>query len=65
MESKGDLKEAEEQYMLAGDWSAAVNMYKNAEQWPDAFRIAKFEGGEKAYKQVLFFIIGVFWLNLT
>lgn len=54
LELKGDLKAAEEQYMLGGDWAAAVNMYRKAEQWSEAFQIAKFEGGEKAYKQVFY-----------
>jgi intraflagellar transport protein 172 len=52
LEEKGELKEAEEHYMLAGDWKAVVNMYRAAEQWPDAFRVAKSDGGELATKQV-------------
>lgn len=52
LEEKGDLRAAEEQYLLAGDWKGAVNMYRNAERWTDAYRIAKQEGGGTAQKQV-------------
>ncbi|KAI1724366.1 intraflagellar transport protein osm-1 [Ditylenchus destructor] len=54
LEKSGDLKAAEEQYLLAGDWTAAMNMYKEAEQWADAYRIAKFEGGDRAHKQIAY-----------
>lgn len=53
LERKGDLSMAEEHYMLSGDWARAVEMYKQAEQWPEAFRIAKYEGGDQMYKQVV------------
>lgn len=52
MEEKGDLRAAEEHYLFAGDWQAAVNMYRNAEIWSDAYRIAKQGGGDTAQKQV-------------
>lgn len=52
MEEKGDLRAAEEHYLRAGDWKGAVNMYRNAEIWNDAYRIAKQEGGDTAQKQV-------------
>lgn len=54
LEEKGDLKGAEEQYLLAGDWKSALNMYRTAEQWNEAYRLAKQEGGEAVQKQVKF-----------
>lgn len=54
LEARGDLKAAEEQYLLSGDWASAVNMYKEAEQWSDAYRIAKSEGSDRAHKQVAY-----------
>ncbi|CAI5455003.1 unnamed protein product [Caenorhabditis angaria] len=53
-EQRGDLKAAEDEFLKAGDWKSAVNMYKENEMWSDAHRIAKFEGGDNAEKQVLF-----------
>uniref|UniRef100_A0A914KFL7 Uncharacterized protein n=1 Tax=Meloidogyne incognita TaxID=6306 RepID=A0A914KFL7_MELIC len=52
LEQKGDLRAAEEQYMLAGDWAAAIDMYQQAGQWADAHRLAKASGGERAHKQI-------------
>lgn len=54
LEQKGDLKAAEEQYLLGGEWTAAMNMYREAEQWADAYRIAKFEGDDRAHKQIAY-----------
>ncbi|EJD74502.1 intraflagellar transporter osm-1 [Loa loa] len=54
LEEKGDLRSAEEHYLLAGDWKGAVNMYRNAEMWNDAYRIAKQEGGDTAQKQIAY-----------
>lgn len=54
LEEKGDLKGAEEQYLLAGDWKAVVNMYKEAEQWADAYRVARAEGGDKVHKHIAY-----------
>uniref|UniRef100_A0A8R1I6R6 Intraflagellar transport protein 172 homolog n=1 Tax=Caenorhabditis japonica TaxID=281687 RepID=A0A8R1I6R6_CAEJA len=53
-EERGDLRAAEEEFLKAGDFRAAVNMYKDNEMWSDAHRIAKTEGGETMEKQVLF-----------
>lgn len=52
MEKKGDLKGAEEHYLSANDWNSVIEMYKEAEQWSDAFRIAKNANEDRAYKQV-------------
>ncbi|VDM11557.1 unnamed protein product [Wuchereria bancrofti] len=54
LEEKGDLRGAEEHYLLANEWKRAVNMYRNAEIWNDAYRIAKQEGGDIAQKQIAF-----------
>uniref|UniRef100_A0A914XG62 Anaphase-promoting complex subunit 4-like WD40 domain-containing protein n=1 Tax=Plectus sambesii TaxID=2011161 RepID=A0A914XG62_9BILA len=54
LEEKGQLREAEQHYMDAGEWKSAVNMYRAAEQWEDAYRIAKASGGDTAQKQVAY-----------
>ncbi|KAK6114288.1 hypothetical protein QQG55_55400 [Brugia pahangi] len=54
LEEKGNLREAEEHYLLANEWKKAVNMYRNAEIWNDAYRIAKQEGDDMAQKQIAF-----------
>uniref|UniRef100_A0A915PPW5 Intraflagellar transport protein 172 n=1 Tax=Setaria digitata TaxID=48799 RepID=A0A915PPW5_9BILA len=51
---KGDLRGAEEHYLLADDWKSAVNMYRNVELWNDAHRIARQEGGDTAQKQIAY-----------
>lgn len=40
--------------MDAREWKSAVHMYRNAEQWDDALRVAKACGGPNAAKQVAF-----------
>lgn len=45
MEESGRLREAEQNYIAAGEWKSAVNMYRNAEQWEDAYRVTPM--GEK------------------
>ncbi|VDN00883.1 unnamed protein product [Thelazia callipaeda] len=54
LEQKGDLRAAEEHYLLGGEWKLAVNMYQNAELWNDAYRVAKQEGEELAQNQVIY-----------
>lgn len=39
LEENGRLREAEQHYVDAGEWKSAVNMYKQAEQWEDAYRV--------------------------
>lgn len=46
-EADGDLKSAEEHYWQAGDGAAAVAMYRDAEQWADAYRCAKRNADER------------------
>ena len=38
--------------MEAQEWHSAVNMYRSNEMWEDAFRVAKFYGGNAACKRV-------------
>ncbi|KAL3102659.1 hypothetical protein niasHT_029470 [Heterodera trifolii] len=55
LEDKGDLRGAEEQFLLSGDWTAAVEMYERTEQWADAHRIALNEAdNDRAHKQVAY-----------
>lgn len=49
---KGDLRAAEEHHILGGDWKGAVDMYRNAEMWNDAYRIAREKGSGTTQKQV-------------
>ena len=45
-------REAEEHFCGAGQWKAAVKMYRKAGLWEDVVRIAKAHGGVAASKQV-------------
>lgn len=54
LEGEGQHKGAEKHYIEGGDWKSAVNMYRIAGMWDDAFRIAKQMGGAVAAKQVAF-----------
>ncbi|CAG0880914.1 unnamed protein product [Cyprideis torosa] len=54
LESEGAYSQAEQHYIKAGDWKTAVNMYRGAEIWEDAHRVAKEHGGPNAGKQVAF-----------
>ena len=40
--------------MAAGDFKSAVQMYKNADQWEEAYRVARANGGVIAAKQVAY-----------
>ena len=52
LEMEGNLKDAENHYVEAGEWHSAVNMYRSSELWDDAIRVAKFYGGINACKRV-------------
>ena len=39
LEEKGRYKEAERYYVEAREWKSAVNMYRQADQWEDAYRV--------------------------
>ncbi len=50
--AEGVWREAERLYCEAGEWKAAVQMYRGQEAWEDALRVAKVYGGQGAAKQV-------------
>ncbi|XP_067120573.1 intraflagellar transport protein 172 homolog [Centruroides vittatus] len=54
LEGEGNYRQAEQHYISANDWKAAVNMYRNIEMWEEAYRIAKNHGGNIAAKQVAY-----------
>lgn len=54
LEQKGDFRAAEEHYMLSSNWSTAIDMYQHAEQWADAYRLAKAHSGEQTQKQIAY-----------
>jgi len=54
LEMKSDLKEAEHHYAEAGEWESAVNMYRSNDMWDEAFRVAKFHGGNAAANRVAY-----------
>lgn len=57
LEAKGKYKSAESHFIAAGDWKAAVHMYGSINLWEEAFRIAKQNGTDGAFKQVNFFLL--------
>ncbi|EFJ49307.1 intraflagellar protein IFT172 [Volvox carteri f. nagariensis] len=54
LEVEGNLREAEKHFVEAKDWKSAVQMYRQANQWEDALRVAKGYGGINASKQVAY-----------
>ncbi|KAL5460471.1 hypothetical protein EMCRGX_G033922 [Ephydatia muelleri] len=54
LEAESQLKQAEYHYVQAGDWKAAVNMYREKNLWDDAYRVAKSQGGTNAANQVAY-----------
>eukprot|EP00002_Diphylleia_rotans_P027200 TRINITY_DN5444_c0_g1_i2.p1 TRINITY_DN5444_c0_g1~~TRINITY_DN5444_c0_g1_i2.p1 ORF type:complete len:1218 (+),score=289.45 TRINITY_DN5444_c0_g1_i2:1863-5516(+) len=53
-ESEKNFKKAEQHYIEAKDWGAAVQMYREHDMWDDAMRVAKLHGGVNASKQVAY-----------
>ncbi|XP_060552918.1 intraflagellar transport protein 172 homolog [Ruditapes philippinarum] len=53
-ETDNNLRQAEHYYCEAGDWKAAVNMYRSQDMWDEAHRVAKAHGGQTASKQVAY-----------
>lgn len=39
MEAEGQQRQAEHHYSAAGDWRAAVNMYRAADMWEESYRV--------------------------
>ncbi|XP_070555163.1 intraflagellar transport protein 172 homolog [Ptychodera flava] len=54
LEAENTLRPAEHHYTEAGDWKAAVNMYRAHDMWDESYRIAKAHGGVTAAKQVAY-----------
>lgn len=54
LEAESRLSEAEYHFMEAGEWKAAVHMYRVGDMWEEALRVAKSHGGPGAQKQVTF-----------
>lgn len=54
LEGEGNWRQAEIYYNEAGDWKAAVNMYRAQDMWDEAHRVAKAQGGQTASKQVAY-----------
>lgn len=54
LESDEKYMQAEEYYITAGEWKAAVNMYRNLDMWEDAYRVAKTKGNDIAAKQIAY-----------
>ncbi|KAK4299690.1 hypothetical protein Pmani_028048 [Petrolisthes manimaculis] len=54
LEQENNYHEAEKHFIAGADWKAAVNMYRGADMWEDAYRVAKKEGGANSGKQVAF-----------
>ncbi|XP_064457098.1 intraflagellar transport protein 172 homolog [Ornithodoros turicata] len=54
LESEGHHRQAESHLLAAGDWKAAVNMYRSNDMWDDAYNVAKTHGGAMAGKQVAY-----------
>lgn len=54
LEMEGALKDAEHHYTQAAEWQSAVNMYRANNMWDEAIRVAKYNGGPQASKQVAY-----------
>ena len=40
LEAEGNLRQAEHHFVEAGDWKAAVNMYRGQDTWDEAYRVS-------------------------
>ncbi|XP_028253563.1 intraflagellar transport protein 172 homolog [Parambassis ranga] len=54
LEADVRFSEAEYHFMEAGEWKAAVHMYRVNDMWEEAHRVAKSHGGANAQKQVAY-----------
>lgn len=54
LESQSKFTAAEQHYLAAGEWKAAMNMYRSSAMWEEAYRVAKQNGGVAAAHQVAF-----------
>eukprot|EP00080_Pristionchus_pacificus_P016971 PDM76991.1 osm-1 [Pristionchus pacificus] len=60
LEADGELRAAEEAYLKAGDYDAAITMYKTRGQFSDAHRLAVASGSQKNVER-----IGYEWAKST
>ncbi|KDO34175.1 hypothetical protein SPRG_01418 [Saprolegnia parasitica CBS 223.65] len=54
LEHESNFKEAEHHYAEAGEFQAAVTMYRTNDMWDEAIRVAKYHGGINASKRVAY-----------
>lgn len=54
LEAEGDLRAAERHYVEGDKWDDAVRMYRKADDWAEARRVARTHGGPDAADQVAF-----------
>lgn len=40
LEGEGNLRQAEHHFTEAGEWKAAVNMYRSQDLWDEAYRVS-------------------------
>jgi len=40
LEAENSYRAAEQHFLAAGDWKAAVSMYRSIEMWEDAYRVS-------------------------
>lgn len=40
LEQESNYHDAEKHYIAAGDWKAAVNVYRSVDMWEDAYRVS-------------------------
>jgi len=54
LEAENNHRLAEYHFIEGKDWKSTVNMYRAADKWEDAYRVAKSHGGPNASKQVAY-----------
>ncbi len=54
LQKEGNHRAAEKHFVEAGNWKEAVHMYRGADLWEDAHRVAQDHGGSNSAKQVIF-----------
>ncbi|XP_071962115.1 intraflagellar transport protein 172 homolog [Antedon mediterranea] len=54
METDGQLRQAEYHFIEGKNWKGAVNMYRGADLWDEAYRVAKSHGEADSTKQVAY-----------
>jgi intraflagellar transport protein 172 len=54
LEADGHLKEAEVHYIEGHDWKSAVSMWCANNEFEEAYRVAKINGGSSAAKQIAY-----------